>query len=75
MCIYIFKNKKKKLYIKIYKAKAIFEKHNKKIGIFFIYKTKIKIYNKEGFISILEAQIEGKKKMKVKYIINGLKNM
>ncbi|WP_185852119.1 methionyl-tRNA formyltransferase [Blattabacterium cuenoti] len=70
----LFFNKKKFVRFKISFVKKIREKHIFPIGLIFIvlsYEMKISV--KEGFISIIEGQIEGKKRMHIKNLINGLK--
>ncbi|WP_185852747.1 methionyl-tRNA formyltransferase [Blattabacterium cuenoti] len=58
---------------KIFFVKKIRKAHNFPIGLVFLSLWKMKISVKEGFISVLEGQIEGKKKMDIKNLINGIK--
>lgn len=58
---------------KIFFVKKIRETHNFTIGLVFLSSCEMKISVKEGFISVIEGQIEGKKKMDVKNLINGIK--
>ncbi|WP_238785453.1 methionyl-tRNA formyltransferase [Blattabacterium cuenoti] len=63
---------------KFYRFKIFFVKKEKKIHNYSIGLVFINLYNmfisvKEGFINILECQIEGKKKMNIKKFINGIK--
>ncbi|WP_185864439.1 methionyl-tRNA formyltransferase [Blattabacterium cuenoti] len=66
---------KNKFFIfKIFFAEKIIEQHDFTIGSVFITLYKMKISVKEGFLSVIEGQIEGKNRMNVKNLINGLKN-
>ncbi|WP_185871619.1 methionyl-tRNA formyltransferase [Blattabacterium cuenoti] len=70
----LFFNEKKFFRFKIFIAKKIYKTHTFPIGSIFIFSlNKMNISVKEGFISIIEGQIEGKKKMNIKNLINGLK--
>ncbi|WP_223843727.1 methionyl-tRNA formyltransferase [Blattabacterium cuenoti] len=70
----LFFNQKKFIRLKIFIVNIIRKKHFFPIGLIFIISSnKMKISVKEGFISIIEAQIEGKKRMNVKNLINGIK--
>ncbi len=59
------------LNMKIYQAEAIFEKHNLKIGTILISKKELKIVATDGFLSIKELKIPGKRKMDVVSFLNG----
>lgn len=61
------------LRFKIFFAEKIIEQHSFPIGLVFIMPSKMKISVKEGFLSIIEGQIEGKNRMNIKNLINGLK--
>lgn len=58
---------------KIINADYKIKKHNKIIGLIKWNNYKFKIYVKNGYIFIIEGQLEGKKKMNIKNIFNGLK--
>ncbi|WP_185881876.1 methionyl-tRNA formyltransferase [Blattabacterium cuenoti] len=58
---------------KIFLTKKIRKTHNFPIGSVIISSCEMKISVKEGFISVIEGQIEGKKKMNIKNLINGIK--
>ncbi|WGH26406.1 MAG: methionyl-tRNA formyltransferase [Candidatus Bostrichicola ureolyticus] len=62
------------LQFKIYSADIIKQIHNKYIKEIIITKSSLNIAVKNGFIMILEGQIEGSKKMCARDLINGLKN-
>ncbi|WP_185876804.1 methionyl-tRNA formyltransferase [Blattabacterium cuenoti] len=65
---------KKIMRFKIFTVKKILKKHSFPIGSILInslYEMKVSV--KEGFISIIEGQIEGRKRMNVKNLINGIK--
>lgn len=65
--------KNKFLRFKIFFSEKIIEKHSFPIGLVLIMSSKMKISVKEGFLSIIEGQIEGKNRMNIKNLINGLK--
>ncbi|WP_185858497.1 methionyl-tRNA formyltransferase [Blattabacterium cuenoti] len=69
----LFFNKKKFVRFKIFMIKKTCEIHYLPVGTILILSNEMKISVKGGFISILEGQIEGKKKMNIKNLINGLK--
>ncbi|WP_185867116.1 methionyl-tRNA formyltransferase [Blattabacterium cuenoti] len=72
----LFFNNKRFVRFKIFFTKKIRETHTFPIGFIFIvssYEYEMRISVKEGFISIVEGQVEGKKRMDVKNLINGLK--
>ncbi|WP_185851546.1 methionyl-tRNA formyltransferase [Blattabacterium cuenoti] len=69
----LFFNQKKFVRFKIFVVEQIRKKHSFPIGLVIISLFKMKISVKGGFISIIEGQIEGKKKMNIKNIINGMK--
>ncbi|WP_185849196.1 methionyl-tRNA formyltransferase [Blattabacterium cuenoti] len=70
----LFFNKNKFVRFKIFLVKKIREIHIFPIGsIFILSSCEMKISVKEGFISIIEGQIEGKKRMHIQNLINGLK--
>ncbi len=58
--------------LKIFKTEVIKENHNHKIGkIISDNKNYLKIATKDAFIDIKELQLQGKKRMKVKDLLNG----
>ncbi|NPA44371.1 MAG: methionyl-tRNA formyltransferase, partial [Chlorobi bacterium] len=62
----------KVLTLKIFASEMIFEKHNLEVGkIISDNKTYIKISTSEGYINILELQLQGKKRMPIKDLLNG----
>ncbi|WP_238784569.1 methionyl-tRNA formyltransferase [Blattabacterium cuenoti] len=69
----LFFNKKKFVRFKIFIVKKILKKHSIPIGLIFISSYEMQISVKEGFISVVEGQIEGKKRMNIKDLINGIK--
>ena len=64
-------NKIIKLFKVIFKKKQTSIENN---GTLYIDQNLIKIYVKDGFLEVLELQIEGKKKMSSTEFINGYKN-
>lgn len=62
----------KKKEFKIYRADYIFENHYQRIGNVLIENKIMKIAVKEGYLLILECQLEGKPPMLVKDLINGM---
>ncbi|BBA17489.1 methionyl-tRNA formyltransferase [Blattabacterium cuenoti] len=70
---FLFFNNKKFFRFKIFLVKKIRKTHTLPIGRILISSHEMKISVKEGFISLIEGQIEGKKRMNVKNLINGLK--
>ncbi|YBU88094.1 MAG: methionyl-tRNA formyltransferase [Candidatus Walczuchella monophlebidarum] len=65
-------NSGQKCKLKIYYANCIREKHDITVGNIIIDNKYLKVSLKEGYISIVEAQIEGKRRIPVKDIINGM---
>ncbi len=59
------------LNMKIYQAEAIFEKHKLKTGTILISKKELKIAVIDGFLSIKELKVPGKRKMDVLSFLNG----
>ncbi|WP_292948477.1 methionyl-tRNA formyltransferase [Olleya sp. UBA1516] len=57
--------------IKIYKAEKEFEDHNIEVGTIISSKSTLKVAVKEGFITILELKLPGKRNMEVKSLLNG----
>jgi methionyl-tRNA formyltransferase len=62
------------LIFKIYQATFTVEKHDFEVGKFiFDSKNELKIATKDGFIHVLDLQLQGKKRMIVKDFLNGYK--
>ena len=57
---------------KIYKVETETEKHDLAVGALVFNKKEIKVAVKEGYINLLEIQLQGKKRMQVKDLLNGL---
>ncbi|WP_185866563.1 methionyl-tRNA formyltransferase [Blattabacterium cuenoti] len=68
----LFFHKNKFVRFKIFFVKKIRKVHNFPIGLVILSSCEMKISVKEGFISVIEGQIEGKKKMNIKNLINGI---
>jgi len=58
--------------IKIYNASYTLTDHNRGIAEIQADKKDLKIYTKDGYISILKIQVPGKKKMDVQSFLNGI---
>ncbi|NCP45352.1 MAG: methionyl-tRNA formyltransferase [Flavobacteriales bacterium CG18_big_fil_WC_8_21_14_2_50_32_9] len=65
------KQSSKVISCKVFKSNLINEKHKLKTGTIVATKNELKIAVDEGFISILELQPEGKKRMNVTDFLNG----
>lgn len=57
--------------LKIYSAKIIYERHFEKTGRLISKDGKLLVAHSEGYISLKEIQLEGKRKMKAKDFLNG----
>ncbi len=58
--------------LKIYRAKRIFESHNLSVGQFVSdNKHFLKVATLDGFIDLLEIQLQGRKQMDIKAFLNG----
>lgn len=68
-----FKNKEtdKIISCKVFKSRKIKEKHNLSVGEIVTSKTELKIAVNDGFISISELQLAGKKRMNIVALLNG----
>ncbi|PZD78219.1 methionyl-tRNA formyltransferase [Mesonia sp. K7] len=66
-----FINENKKDRCKIYSAKAEITEHNIEIGKIIVAGFEMKVSTKDGFIVIEEMQLPGKRKMKIKELLNG----
>jgi len=69
----IIDNINEKFEAKIYFADKIIEDHPFSIGKIIASKSELKVAVKEGFIMIYEMQLPGKRKMKIKDLLNGFK--
>jgi len=67
----IIDNMNEKLEAKIYLADKIIEHHPYSIGKIVASKSELKVAVREGFIMIYEMQLPGKRKMKIKDLLNG----
>ncbi|WP_419211358.1 methionyl-tRNA formyltransferase [Maribacter sp. X9] len=67
------KNDGQEIITKIYKARVEEKDHNLAIGFLEHSKNEIKVAVKGGFIILEELQLQGKKRMKAKDVLNGLK--
>lgn len=67
----ILENNNEKLKVKIAAVKTVLEKHHEPIGKISADKTELKVAVKDGYISIVEMQLPGKKMMPVKSLLNG----
>jgi methionyl-tRNA formyltransferase len=57
--------------VKIFEVEKAIENHSKSIGHIEILKDSLKVYAQDGYISIKEIQLPGKRKMDVKSLLNG----
>jgi methionyl-tRNA formyltransferase len=60
--------------LKIYNGKFEVSEHGKPVGSLEISKNDFKIYTKDGIYFPLELQLEGKKRMNIKDLLNGFRN-
>ncbi len=67
-----FQNGKKKMRCKFFSVQPENAVHNHAIGKIFKSKTALKVAVTSGYVSILEMQMPGKRKMPIKDILNGL---
>lgn len=67
----ILDNNADQIEVKIYRASKISDHHHFSIGTIITSKSELKIAVKEGYISIHEIQLPGKRKMNVKDLLNG----
>ncbi|MDD4149648.1 MAG: methionyl-tRNA formyltransferase [Bacteroidales bacterium] len=67
-------NNPEKTQVKLYETSFIIDEHHYKNGtIITDNKTYLKVAVKDGFIDVLELQIQGKKRLKIKELLNGYK--
>ncbi len=65
-------NEKEEIFIKIFKTQVEKTKHSFPKGEVLVDKKSLKIALKDGFLSILELQVAGKRRMKTTDFLNGL---
>lgn len=65
-------NADSKIITKIYKANILLEHHNLGIGTLVFDKKEMKVAVQEGYLNLEEIQLQGKKRMQVKDLLNGL---
>jgi len=65
-------NKDEKLLTKIFKTKIQIEKHDLKPGTILCTKKEMKVALRNGYLNLLEIQLQGKKRMAVRDVLNGL---
>ncbi|MCR9181850.1 MAG: methionyl-tRNA formyltransferase [Flavobacteriaceae bacterium] len=68
-----FMNGEKEITVKIYKTTPEILAHNEKLGSVISSKKELKVAVKDGYLSIKEIQLPGKKKMDVVSLLNGFK--
>ncbi len=68
----IFQNRGESLVLKIYQAKLEREEHGIETSSVVFGKKELKVAVKDGFISLVEIQLPGKRKMSVEAVLNGL---
>jgi methionyl-tRNA formyltransferase len=61
-----------KIITKIYKANMILEQHDLEVGMLVFNKKEMKVAVKEGYLNLEEIQLQGKKRMHIKDVLNGL---
>ena len=57
--------------VKIHKGAFTIGRHTKQIGTIEATKTELKIYTTDGYLSVIEIQTPGKKKMEIQSFLNG----
>lgn len=57
--------------VKIYEARAVFEKHGHAVGTVSATKKELRVAVRDGYIQILSLQFPGKKKMTASELLNG----
>ena len=65
-------NSDSKIITKIYKANMQLEQHDLENGTLIFNKKEMKVAVKEGYLNLEEIQLQGKKRMLVKDVLNGL---
>ncbi|MES2748106.1 MAG: methionyl-tRNA formyltransferase [Bacteroidota bacterium] len=67
-----FKDGNEEWNVKIYEASVLLETHNYTVGTLISTKKEIKIAVKDGFVSILNLQFPGKKRLNTNEFLNGM---
>ncbi|OWW25497.1 methionyl-tRNA formyltransferase [Zobellia sp. OII3] len=67
------KNGEEEIFVKIYEAMKEKTHHDLRVGDIVFDKKEMKVAVENGFIKLLEIQLPGKRKMKTKDVLNGLK--
>tara|TARA_R110002051_G_scaffold158592_4_gene229955 strand:+ start:3537 stop:4484 length:948 start_codon:yes stop_codon:yes gene_type:complete len=65
-------NSDSKIITKIYRANILLEQHDLEVGTLVFNKKEMKVAVKEGYLNLEEIQLQGKKRMHVKDVLNGL---
>lgn len=65
-------NADEELLMKIFKVELEIEKHNLEIGRLVFNKKELKIVVDSGYLNLLEIQLQGKKRMLIRDVLNGL---
>ncbi|WP_091625928.1 methionyl-tRNA formyltransferase [Maribacter orientalis] len=65
-------NSDSKIITKIYKANMQLEQHDLENGTLIFNKKEMKVAVKEGYLNLEEIQLQGKKRMHIKDVLNGL---
>lgn len=68
----IFQDKEQKWNVKIYETDIILSDHTEETGTIITTKKELKVAVKDGYISILNLQFPGKKKMTIQALLNGI---
>ena len=67
-----FRDKNEEWNVKIHEAKMTLEEHTNVVGSLICSKKEMKIAVKDGFIEVISIQFPGKKKMKIRELLNGI---
>jgi methionyl-tRNA formyltransferase len=65
-------NSDSKIITKIYKANMLLEQHDLEVGMLVFNKKEMKVAVKEGYLNLEEIQLQGKKRMHINDVLNGL---
>lgn len=65
-------NSDSKIITKIYKANILLEQHDLEIGTLVFNKKEMKVAVNKGYLNLEEIQLQGKKRMHIKDVLNGL---
>lgn len=69
----VLHNGEEELIVKIYKVSIEEAEHSFNNGALIKTKTELKVAVKDGYINLLQMQLQGKRKMAIKDVLNGLK--